>query len=619
MNIKHYLISAAFLGVALAAYGQTTKPPIPNVAGPTTSDQLRSIITNETGTGSLVFGTNPTVASITTGGSTARTLQNHFADIINAEDFGASSSNPDNTTAINDAAAAISASGTKGGCIRLNAEKYDVAGTITLPTGVSLCGTQKGKIVAAPPVGTLLWGTGASGQIIVDVGNGSDNPNFNVVKDITFGFANAQSAGAAVRVRNGHTITLRDLVFGPNMYDPIVLLGGAGQYNYFLEDIEIGSGRRGVWIGGQVSSTPTPVLNVTMKNVTIGNTTEAGFYLQNVGGLQGCVGCETLNVGAGMIIAPGNGEKVDGVLWYGAFLDANTDGGLIIAPTGTACTMWESATPPLCGLASQLSFVNLRPSFSQAGPGVLIDSSGGGMVKGVSFTNLEAGLNFKDGVRVLGSNTSHIYLTNPKVSFNNVANDGGDQRPGIYFGAGVTNFSVVGGCSAACSQQFPGTINRQTWGVEIASGADYYSVTGVDLTGNATGAITFDTNYVNKSIMANIGATEQIIQGPARLIDTAQGDASLYINGTSNLNSGASIQLQGDGMTTPFKTMRAHQGALQIVNNAFDNYAARFSDTGTYTLGGATSATAVTTWPTNCTGLATGSLWNDSGTIKVCP
>jgi hypothetical protein len=56
--------TAAFLVallLAAPALGQATRPPINGVAGPTTSAQLGAVITDETGTGKLVFGTNPTL------------------------------------------------------------------------------------------------------------------------------------------------------------------------------------------------------------------------------------------------------------------------------------------------------------------------------------------------------------------------------------------------------------------------------------------------------------------------------------------------------------------------------------------------------------------------------
>lgn len=61
----HKLITVVLftlLAVSSSHAQSVSKPPLNNVAGATTSDQLRSIITNPTGTGALVYGTQPTLA-----------------------------------------------------------------------------------------------------------------------------------------------------------------------------------------------------------------------------------------------------------------------------------------------------------------------------------------------------------------------------------------------------------------------------------------------------------------------------------------------------------------------------------------------------------------------------
>lgn len=61
----HRLIAVAILTLLAASSGSAQpvgKPPINNVAGPTTSEQLRGIMTDETGTGLLVFNTNADVS-----------------------------------------------------------------------------------------------------------------------------------------------------------------------------------------------------------------------------------------------------------------------------------------------------------------------------------------------------------------------------------------------------------------------------------------------------------------------------------------------------------------------------------------------------------------------------
>ena len=449
------------------------------------------------------------------GGTVDRPLSERFADTLNAADFGAKPSNTDNTTAINAAVAALSAGATRGGCVVLNKGIFAVSGTITLPSGVSLCGS--GNQIWEP--GTRLNGTGASGQILIDIGNGSDNPHYNVVQDLAIDFANPQSAGVAVRVRNGVRITLQRLTFIKNYYDGIALSGDTTQpstnsYDYRLSDIRMqnftSTVRRGIWVGAPRNGNPSTVINLTLENITTSGIVD-GVYLQNVGGVQGCAGCELAGGSRGLVIAPGDNETVDGVLWQGSFLDGNNLNGLAIVPTGSGgCVPYTSNTAPLCGRASQMSFINARPAFTLNGPGALLDSSGGGLVTGINFIGLESGLNAQEGLKVTGSRTKYINLVGSKISYNNTSNAG---KAGVYIGAGVTNVTSNGGCVSTCSTQHPLTVNRQAYGFEIASGASNYIIQGMDLTNNVSGAISNTSTNLAWSLLNNLGTGESIVPG----------------------------------------------------------------------------------------------------------
>jgi hypothetical protein len=210
-------------------------------------------------------------------------------------------------------------------------------------------------------------------------------------------------------------------------------------------------------------------------------------------------------------------------------------------PTGSGgCNPYTHPTNlPLCGRASQGQFVNARPSYTLDGVGLLMDSSGGGVINGYTFANLNAGLNDEEGVKILGSNTKQIHFTNLQASYNNTGNTG---KSGVYIGTGPTNITFNGGCVSTCSTQNPLTVNRQTYGFDIAVNMYALIIQGMDLTNNVSGAINIGAGATGTSLFNNSG----------------------YAN-----------------------------------NHLAGNLAMA--------------------WPTSCGSNPTGTLWNDSGTIKVCP
>ena len=80
---------------------------------------------------------------------------------VNVVTYGASTGATDNTSAFQAAADAVSASGTKGGCVFVPQGTWNLAGTVTLNTGVGICGAGWSKPDTAG-IGTVLRGTGSN-------------------------------------------------------------------------------------------------------------------------------------------------------------------------------------------------------------------------------------------------------------------------------------------------------------------------------------------------------------------------------------------------------------------------------------------------------------------------
>lgn len=150
-----------------------------------TSAKVRAILTDETGTGAAVFGTDPTVTATATGGSTSRTLAARFSDAINVLDFGADTADgSSDVTAINNAAAA-------GSAIRFPAGTYNITTSLTFAN-------TKAVIVSAGA--TFKISTGATLTINGDL----QAPNLRIF-DVDSG-TSAVVFGSRNRTRSIHPI-----------------------------------------------------------------------------------------------------------------------------------------------------------------------------------------------------------------------------------------------------------------------------------------------------------------------------------------------------------------------------------------------------------------------------
>jgi hypothetical protein len=77
------------------------------------------------------------------------------------------------------------------------------------------------------------------------------------------------------------------------------------------------------------------------------------------------------------------------------------------------------------------------------------------------------------------------------MQFYNHQIEGNSQRspgtlPGFRVGAATSHIQISGGTSGASALGFGKT---QSYGYEVANGADYVTITGTDGTGNASGSV----------------------------------------------------------------------------------------------------------------------------------
>ena len=190
-------------------------------------------------------------------------------------------------------------------------------------------------------------------------------------------------------------------------------------------------------------------------------------------------------------------------------------------------------------------------------------------IRDIQFTSLWAEQNGAEGVRVeqlSGTSVHHISFNQSSIGDNSLATN--NTYDGIYIGAGVSHFQIIGGHSS--NSPLIAHTNQQRYGLCIETGAsDYFSVISLDLTGNVTGPIFDGSSGTHKTIIGNAGTTTQRMFGGLTIKDISTNDNSIIIDGSSNTNGGAAIKLMGDGVTTPNKWIRSHLGEFQVTNSNF--------------------------------------------------
>jgi Pectate lyase superfamily protein len=431
-----------------------------------------------------------------------------------------------------------------GGTVVIPPGTFSISGTVTFPPLVSLRGAG---------VVTAIVGTGASGQILFSIGDGTAAPKNLTYEGFFISFSHPQSAGAGILVRNCHDIFLRNIViFSSNTYAAIQLNSGPQQYGYHLDGIEIGNGAYGIIIGGDPSGI---VQEVWINDCIIAGQTQASISVRNGSGIYG-KHISTLQGNRGIELIPVTGAVAKGINFDCLILDTCVAAGMLVNPVGS-------------GQVYDNQFTSLWCASTSAGPGILIE--GPNQISNMIFT----------GAVISNNNQQGVYLkTGVEVSFINChvtdnSQAGSALFPGYQIAPGISFWSIIGGV-AGSSFVFGG--NNQSYGVQIdAGGSTHFSVIGVDLSTNVTG-----------TLLNNAAGIEYIIMSPGTPAvissEHASEEATFKIAAINNTGAGVGFQMFGDGATTPAKTLRVHGGNFQIVNNAYNAALMDLTDAGVMTL-----------------------------------
>lgn len=427
-------------------------------------------------------------------GATGKGLEDFFL----ATDYGIDPDNADNGDLIDELLEDVEDAG--GGAIIWPRGIIQTSRNHVIPTNTHFVGQG--------PYVTVFRGTGTN-QTILSVGDGSSNPGNVLLEGFSYDYTIAQTTSAAIRLRNGHNVTLRNIrsgTFGANAYQHIRLDGGASQYGYWLSDIELAGGSYGIVAGasGQVQE-------LWIDRCQISTSTVAGISFQNASGVYGRSN-SILACTKGIEMIPGNGQNNASFNLGALVLDTCTKNGLHIETSGTGY-VYECVFTGLW-VASSSS------NASNEGNGLYISS--GSTVVGLSLNGVQAVNNVRNGLHILAG--ERISITNPHCCLNSQGT--ANTYSGIYFGAGVSNFAVVGGVCGLINS--PTLTNNQAYGIKIETGgSDQFSIVGVTMTGNVTDALSDGSTGRQKWIVACPGLAPSTFANWLSLLGASSGATTI--------------------------------------------------------------------------------------------
>lgn len=439
-------------------------------------------------------------------GAVATTVQAKLAQVVSVFDFSTAAQIADVQagTLLQDVTTSIQAAltylATFGGILYLPPGSYKISSALNINgSGVVLQG-------AGETATTLVLSSTSQNGIVI--GNGSNNPNNCYVRNLTIRSATTQVSGSAVLIQNAHRCGISQVVFGSTLFWSIDLEGGAQQFEYFIDHIEINGGVNGIVIGN--TSQPQ---DVWLDHAAINACTSVGILLIQCSGfyfhMVDAIGCVF-----GLRTFPAAGQSVTGG-WCSTVLcdtctqngwDLITNGGNVTDISGVAC--WGSS----CGSAGAGSSLN---------NGMRVDQAAG-QINGISFTEFMSVNNKGSGaILVTGSNISILnskFYTNSQI--------GSAARAGIEVSNGFAGFKIANTDSGAGG---PFTSNLQSYGLTIGTGVINYTIIGNNFAGNVTGSmLNNSTANAQSRVYGNIGynnATRFAAQVP-----NGQGLAGVAIN-----------------------------------------------------------------------------------------
>ncbi|MGO8746714.1 MAG: glycosyl hydrolase family 28-related protein [Thermoguttaceae bacterium] len=395
--------------------------------------------------------------------------------VLNVKAFGAKGDGvTDDTAAIN---ACISACGVKGGgAIYFPSGKYVISSTILINhSHVAILGAGWGNTVFVPRL--------PAGDVFV-FGDKTHAPVLNKMADFSIHPSVPMTSGALIHVQNGNGIILSDFEidggFSGLSIDDLSLQSGV-----HVRDFIIVNTRHAAILIGQNSPPPYQPNEVFLTNGTISQCL-IGLDLIYVDGLYVSALSIYKSANVGVRFGPTEKTVVSDSLFVNCVTDSTVSG-----------DGWQFTGS---GVIANIALDNCVTSYNHGNgvsvqPGTRLNGLG---IRGGIYQFCE-----NAGISVNSTQAKNILIQGVQVGFNSKAARG--QYAGIYFAAGVSDFTVD-----ACMIGAVGTMtfvakNLQGWGIMVAEGgSDGYIITNNRSVSNTAGGVRDGGSGKNKTVSGNV-------------------------------------------------------------------------------------------------------------------
>jgi hypothetical protein len=190
----------------------------------------------------------------------------------------------------------------------------------------------------------------------------------------------------------------------------------------------------------------------------------------------------TLFCNHGLLIAPGARQTVQVGKIVASYFDSSyTYGALLTTRDATAKVVNLELVGDWFGSNGGLSSPSGPSSCTGAYAGLRVDQASG-LIGGIQVTGGQSVNNCGPGIDLVAG--SYMQFYNHQIEGNSQRSPG--TLPGFRVGAATSHIQISGGTSGASALGFGKT---QSYGYEVANGADYVTITGTDGTGNASGSV----------------------------------------------------------------------------------------------------------------------------------